>query len=143
MKRANRIAQNSKELQAGSMPAQLHSAGKDATFQFADKRASSAVQRQVQTLASISPQVAQAAQLQAMAANFAAEKSQPIQQKANTTGLPDQLKSGVESLSGVSMNDVKVHYNSPKPATLQAHAYAQGTQIHLAPGVLTESLSCV
>ncbi len=52
----------------------------------------------------------------------------------NRTGLPDSLKSGVESLSGFSMNDVKVHYNSPKPAQLQAHAYAQGTDIHIAPG---------
>ncbi len=58
----------------------------------------------------------------------------PIQQKKNNTGLPDNLKSGVENLSGVSLNDVKVHYNSPKPATLQAHAYAQGTDIHVAPG---------
>ncbi len=32
------------------------------------------------------------------------------------------------------MDDVKVHYNSHKPAQLQAHAYAQGTDIHLAPG---------
>lgn len=52
----------------------------------------------------------------------------------NTTGLPDNLKAGIENISGYSMNDVKVHYNSAKPATLQAHAYAQGTDIHLAPG---------
>ena len=58
----------------------------------------------------------------------------PIQQKANRTGLPDNLKSGVESLSGYSMDDVKVHYNSSKPAQLQAHAYAQGADIHVAPG---------
>ena len=32
------------------------------------------------------------------------------------------------------MNDVKVHYNSDKPAQLQAHAYAQGTDIHVASG---------
>ncbi|MEM9686349.1 MAG: DUF4157 domain-containing protein, partial [Bacteroidota bacterium] len=50
------------------------------------------------------------------------------------TGLPDRLKAGVESLSGYSMDDVKVHYNSSKPAQLQAHAYAQGTDIHLGPG---------
>src|SRR3954471_15784016 len=31
----------------------------------------------------------------------------------NTTGLPDQLKSGVETLSRLSMDDVRVHYNSP------------------------------
>ena len=32
------------------------------------------------------------------------------------------------------MDDVSVHYNSPKPAQIQAHAYAQGTDIHLASG---------
>ena len=58
----------------------------------------------------------------------------PIQKKANNTGLPDNLKAGVESLSGFSMDDVKVYRNSDKPAQLNAHAYAQGTDIHLAPG---------
>lgn len=57
-----------------------------------------------------------------------------VQREKNNTGLPNNLKSGVEKLSGVSLNDVKVHYNSAKPATLQAHAYAQGTEIHVAPG---------
>lgn len=49
-------------------------------------------------------------------------------------GLPDALKAGVESLSGMRMDHVKVHYNSAKPAQLQAHAYAQGSDIHVAPG---------
>lgn len=53
---------------------------------------------------------------------------------ANRSGLPAQLKAGIENLSGYSMDDVKVHYNSAKPAQLQAHAYAQGIAIHLAPG---------
>ena len=57
-----------------------------------------------------------------------------IQMKPNNTGLPNQLKSGIESLSGHSMDDVKVHYNSSKPAQLNAHAYAQGTDIHVASG---------
>jgi hypothetical protein len=52
----------------------------------------------------------------------------------NRTGMPDQLKSGIESLSGMSMDAVKVHYNSDKPAQLNAHAYAQGSDIHVAPG---------
>ena len=52
----------------------------------------------------------------------------------NRTGLPDQLKAGVESLSGLSMDGVKVHYNSDKPAQLNALAYAQGADIHVAPG---------
>lgn len=56
------------------------------------------------------------------------------QQKQNRTGLPDHLKSGIEQLSGLSMDDVKVHYNSAQPAQLNAHAYAQGNAIHLAPG---------
>lgn len=57
-----------------------------------------------------------------------------VQKKANNTGFPDNLKSGIESLSGHSMDGVKVHYNSDKPAQLNAHAYAQGNQIHIASG---------
>ena len=53
---------------------------------------------------------------------------------ANRTGLPDGLKAGIEALSGVSLDNVKVHYRSPKPAQLQAQAYARGSEIHLAPG---------
>jgi hypothetical protein len=52
----------------------------------------------------------------------------------NRTGLPDGLKAGIESLSGMSMDHVKVHYNSPQPAQLNALAYAQGADIHVAPG---------
>jgi len=55
-------------------------------------------------------------------------------EKPNNTGLPDNLKTGIENLSGYSMDDVKVHYNSDKPAQLQALAYTQGTDIHVAPG---------
>ena len=40
----------------------------------------------------------------------------------------------MENLSGISLADVKVHRNSDKPAQFQAHAYAQGTDIHLASG---------
>ncbi|AOX00889.1 hypothetical protein BJP34_16830 [Moorena producens PAL-8-15-08-1] len=63
----------------------------------------------------------------------------PVQQVAeveapNNTGLPDRLKIGIENLSGYSMNDVRVHRSSAKPARLQATAYAQGTEIHVGPG---------
>lgn len=65
----------------------------------------------------------------------AAREEEELQMKAeNNTGLPDNLKAGVENLSGHSMDDVTVHYNSNKPAQLQAHAYAQGADIHLASG---------
>lgn len=58
----------------------------------------------------------------------------PLQFKRSDTGLPDNLKMGVEAISGYNMDDVKVHYNSGKPAQLQALAYAQGTDIHVGPG---------
>ncbi len=60
--------------------------------------------------------------------------AQPSEAKPNNTGLPDKLKAGVESLSGLSLDNVKVHYNSSRPAQLNAHAYAQGTNIHVGPG---------
>ena len=49
-------------------------------------------------------------------------------------GLPDGLKSGIESLSGVSLDAVNVHYNSSEPPQLNALAYTQGRDIYLAPG---------
>jgi hypothetical protein len=57
-----------------------------------------------------------------------------VQRKENKTGLPDNLKSGIEHLSGIDVSDVKVYYNSLQPAQLNAHAYAQGNQIHVASG---------
>ena len=52
----------------------------------------------------------------------------------NNTGLPDDLKAGIEKLSGLSMDDVKVHYGSGEPEQLGALAYAQGTDIYIGPG---------
>jgi uncharacterized protein DUF4157 len=64
----------------------------------------------------------------------AAQLAQAPEEKQNNTGLPDNLKQGVENLSGMSLDNVKVHYNSSKPAQLNALAYAQGTDIHLGAG---------
>ncbi|MEA3031645.1 MAG: hypothetical protein QOG13_2970 [Sphingomonadales bacterium] len=58
----------------------------------------------------------------------------PVQRRANRTGLPDRLKAGVESLSGLAMDDVRVHFDSAKPAQLEALAYTQGSEIHVGPG---------
>ena len=52
----------------------------------------------------------------------------------NNTGIPDQLKKGIENLSGISISDVKVHRNSSRPKQLDALAYTQGTDIYVAPG---------
>ena len=61
-------------------------------------------------------------------------KPQPGAAQPDQTSLPDRLRVGIESLSGVDMSAVRVHRNSRKPAQLQALAYAQGTEIHLGPG---------
>jgi Domain of unknown function (DUF4157) len=58
----------------------------------------------------------------------------PVIQRKNDTGLPDQLKSGLEALSGHDLSEVRVHRNSSHPAQLNALAFTQGSQIHLAPG---------
>ena len=93
------------------------------TFHFEDNRPESVAQRKLQKTSHRSQKT-----------NQAQQPEQPIQKKENNTGLPNHLKSGIENLSGYSMDDVTVHYNSSKPAQLQAHAYAQGSEIHLAPG---------
>ena len=77
------------------------------------------------------PPVAQELQQEESGDTPAQRKEAPA---PNHTGLPDQLKAGVENLSGVSLDNVQVHYNSAQPAQLNALAYAQGTDIHVAPG---------
>ena len=59
-----------------------------------------------------------------------------VQKKSapNMTGIPDDMKTRYETISGLSMDDVKVHYNSSKPATVQALAYTQGTNIYMGAG---------
>lgn len=47
--------------------------------------------------------------------------------------MPDNLKRASKASPGFSKDDVRVHYNSDKSATVQALAYTQGTYIHAAP----------
>jgi hypothetical protein len=54
--------------------------------------------------------------------------------KPNKTGIPDELKASIEKLSGYSLDDVKVHYNSAKPGEIGAHAFAEGNNIYVGPG---------
>lgn len=72
--------------------------------------------------------------LQEVANQYTSKNVVQRQTTANKTGLPHKLKQGIEQLSGYSMDNVRVHYNSTKPAQLQAHAYAKGNDIHVAPG---------
>jgi len=112
---------------------------------FADMRPETVSQRKLSQMVTGSPQVtAQLALRQGVGRSPAA-----VAQRADLTakrptdagkgersegGLPATLRSGIESLSGMSMGHVKVYYNSKKPAQLLAHAYAQGSEIHLGAG---------
>jgi hypothetical protein len=131
-----------------------------ASFEFKDNRPEAITQRTLQALPQNSPHVRQGMQLQDMANSsphvrhlarmqemidnspkIVAQRKQmedisgvAIQKKEHTTGLPDNLKAGLENLAGMSMDDIRVHYNSSKPAALQALAYTQGTDVHIGPG---------
>lgn len=103
--------------------------------QHANNRVESHWQSTIQAMADNSPRVIEGKHTQDMANQFVSAQSSPfIQTKTMENGLPPDLKSGAETLSGLSLDDVKVHYNSSKPAQLKAHAFAQGNTIHLAPG---------
>ncbi|NIJ66167.1 hypothetical protein FHR20_003129 [Sphingomonas leidyi] len=70
-------------------------------------------------------------------ADYAASHALGVSRTAagpNRTGLPDRLKSSMESLSGIALDDVRVHRNSARPAQLRALAHTQGSEIHLGPG---------
>jgi len=58
----------------------------------------------------------------------------PLTPGRRGAGLPPRLKAGLESLSGIAMDDVEVHFGSSSPATIGAEAYARGPLIHLAAG---------
>ena len=52
----------------------------------------------------------------------------------NRIGIPNSLKIGLEELSGMDLSGIRVHGNSSKPAQINALAYTQGLDIHVAPG---------
>ena len=78
--------------------------------------------------------VAQLASAETAARRKSGASGEASSDRENRTGMPDNLKAGLENLSGMDLSDVKVHYNSEKPSQLQALAYAQGTDIHVGPG---------
>jgi hypothetical protein len=58
----------------------------------------------------------------------------PAPARPDHTGVPHGLRSGVEALSGLPMDGVRVHYNSPAPAQVDAHSFARWPDIHIGPG---------
>lgn len=69
-----------------------------------------------------------------IAASNVIQRAATASSTLNHSALPSLLKANMEKLSGLSLAHVRVHRNSSKPAQLNAHAYAQGSEIHLASG---------
>lgn len=53
---------------------------------------------------------------------------------SGSTGIPGAVQAKFEAASGLSFDDVRVHYNSSRPAQLGAYAYTQGSQVYIGPG---------
>ncbi len=51
-----------------------------------------------------------------------------------TKSMPDGLRQRIEALTGTPQNDVRITYNSEKPAAFGAAAYTKGREIYIAPG---------
>ena len=126
---SNNSSENTGYLSVNANRNQSNNNGNQAHF--TDNRSEVTLQRKLKELAGSNPIVEKTAQLQRLMSNRDTNISQ---RKENKTGLPENLKNGVENLSGYSLDDVEVHYNSDKPAQVQAHAYAQGAEIHVASG---------
>ena len=67
-------------------------------------------------------------------ANFTLQGKNRFGGRNNQTGIPKQLKERMEESTGLSLDDVRVHYNSALPAKLDALAYTKGNQVEIAPG---------
>ena len=53
---------------------------------------------------------------------------------SSQTGLPWALRDKLETLSGFDLSAVRVHYQSQKPAQLNAYSYSTGNEIYVGPG---------
>ncbi len=101
---------------------------------FVDNRSEALFTKTLQQKVHKNPHVTQFKHIQNLALDSSIRKTQYSKKNSSPNILPKPLKSGIEYLSGLAMDDVNVHYNSNKPTQLRAHAYAQGTNIHLASG---------
>lgn len=80
------------------------------------------------------PRTVDEATPESAAPSAGAPGNQRLLQRVAAGGLPDEVRSGLETLSGMDLSNVRVHRNSSKPRQLQAHAYTEGNEIHVAPG---------
>lgn len=72
---------------------------------------------------------------QASLSRLAEDKETAVRRKPHQqSGIPASLKQRAEEKSGLSLDDVSVHYNSASPSRYQALAYTQGNQVYIGPG---------
>lgn len=69
-----------------------------------------------------------------MAEYTVAQKKAVPERTPNRTGIPVGLKERIEQSSGLSLSDVRIHYNSDKPSKVGALAYAQGNHVYMGRG---------
>lgn len=55
-------------------------------------------------------------------------------EQQNLTGIPDALLKQAETKAGISLADVRVHYNASEPAKVDALAYTKGSDVFVGPG---------
>jgi hypothetical protein len=65
---------------------------------------------------------------------LAGKFAKPVQQKADDTGMPEDVRANMENSFQTDFSDVTVHPNSSRAPDVGAIAYTQGTDIHFAPG---------
>jgi Domain of unknown function (DUF4157) len=62
------------------------------------------------------------------------KKGSPAESGGGGGGLPSELRGQMESSLGANFGDVKINANSNKASEMGALAYAQGNEVHFAPG---------
>lgn len=62
------------------------------------------------------------------------KQSEAAKAPSGRTGIPKAVQARFEAASGLSFEDVRVHYNSSRPAQLGAYAYTRGSQVYIGPG---------
>lgn len=62
-------------------------------------------------------------------------QKKPLLDEERKTGVPSVVRSNAETMSGTNLDHVKVHYNSPKPEVMVAHAFGRGSDIHFNSGM--------
>jgi len=65
---------------------------------------------------------------------FGKKSRNTLQRKANSTGMPNDVRDKMETAFNTDFSDVKIHNNSPESEKIGAIAYTQGTDLHFTTG---------